>query len=107
MSGFVKVAVVMMLAFVPAFGADPAVVVSTHVNQDAPLQLDSSSPFWKGSHVVYMDKDSFGKAVRGYGTEVRTRWTKDNLYFLCTCPYEQLHLKPNPNTRQTQSTRQC
>jgi hypothetical protein len=51
-----------------------------------------------------MDKDSFGKAFRGYRTEVRTRWTKDNLYFLFTCRYEQLHLKPNPNTNTRQET---
>jgi hypothetical protein len=31
---------------------------------------------------------------------VRTRWTKTNLYFLFTCPYEELHLKPSPNTQK-------
>ena len=31
-------------------------------------------------------------------TEVRSRWTKDNLYLLYVCPYEELHLKPSPNT---------
>jgi hypothetical protein len=29
---------------------------------------------------------------------MRTRWTKQNLYFLFVCPYEQLNLKSNPNT---------
>ena len=36
----------------------------------------------------------------GYRTEVRTRWTKNNLYFLFVCPYEELHLKPAPNTQK-------
>ncbi len=31
-------------------------------------------------------------------TEVRTRWTAQNLYFLFVCPYEQLNLRPNPKT---------
>jgi hypothetical protein len=100
MNGFVKAFAMIMLAFIPAFAADPAVVVSTYAKQDVPLQLDSASPFWQGSRLVYLEKDSYGKDVPGYRTEVRTRWTKGNLYFLFTCPYEQLHLKPDPNTRQ-------
>lgn len=100
MSGFVKALIVVLLGLVPAFGADSAIVVSTYAKQDVPLQLDPSSPFWSTSQPIYMDKDSFGKAVPRYRTEVRTRWTRDNLYFLFTCPYEQLHLKPEPNTRQ-------
>ena len=47
-----------------------------------------------------MEKDSFGKIVPRYRTEVRTRWTKSNLYFLFVCPYEELHLKPAPNTQK-------
>src|SRR5205807_8616356 len=31
-------------------------------------------------------------------TEVRTRWTAQNLYFLFVCPYAQLNLRPNPKT---------
>jgi hypothetical protein len=38
--------------------------------------------------------------VPGLRTEVRTRWTTKNLYFLFICPYEQLHLKPAPKTQQ-------
>lgn len=34
----------------------------------------------------------------GHRTEVFSRWTKDNLYLLYVCPYEKLHLKPNPST---------
>ena len=44
-----------------------------------------------------MDADSHGKPDPRYRTEVRTRWTAKNLYFLFVCPYEELHLKPNPN----------
>ena len=34
----------------------------------------------------------------GHRTEIRSRWTGRNLYFLFTCPYEQLNLKPEPKT---------
>ena len=36
------------------------------------------------------------RPLPGHRTEIRSRWTKDNLYFLFICPYEALHLKPNP-----------
>ena len=41
-----------------------------------------------------------GRVVPRYRTEVRTRWTKSNLYFLFVCPYEKLHLKPAPNNQR-------
>lgn len=100
MIGCVRFLVVVLLGSVTALAADHAVVESIHAQQDVPLKLDPTSPFWSGSHPVYMEKDTFGQAVPGYRTEVRTRWTKDNLYFLFICPYEQMHLKPAPNTRQ-------
>ena len=100
MIGFVRVLVVVLLGFATALAADHAVVESVHAEQDVPLKLDPASPFWSGSLPVYMEKDTFGKPVPRYRTEVRTRWTKDNLYFLFICPYEQLHLKPAPNTNQ-------
>ena len=34
----------------------------------------------------------------GHRTEIRSRWTEKFLYFLFICPYEQLHLKPDPVT---------
>lgn len=100
MSSFVKTLVVVLLGLLPAFSANQTVIASTYSKQDVALGLDPTSPFWSGSRSIYMDKDSFGEAVPGYRTEVRTRWTDNNLYFLFICPYEQLHLKPEPNTSQ-------
>jgi hypothetical protein len=77
-----------------------AVIASKYASEDVPLQIDPSIPFWKSSARAYLERDSFGKQVPGYRTEVRTRWTKSSLYFLFICPYEQLHLKPQPNTQQ-------
>jgi len=100
MIGFVKALVIVLIGLVPALGADPAVVKSTYAKENVPLQLDPASPFWSAALSISMEQDSFGKVVPRYRTEVRTRWTKDNLYFLFICPYEQLHLKPDPKTHQ-------
>ena len=98
MNGFVKTLIAMLLALIPASVADQATIETTYAEQDAPLQADPSAPFWQASRPDYMDRNSFGEVVPGYRTEVRTRWTKQNLYFLFVCPYEQLHLKPNRET---------
>jgi hypothetical protein len=99
MNGFVRALVVVFLSG-PTLVAGQAIFGSTFANRDASLQLDPALPFWSAARPVFMEKDSFGKAVPRYRTEVRSRWTKDNLYFLFICPYEQLHLKPQPKTRQ-------
>jgi hypothetical protein len=83
-----------------AVGSDHAVIESVHAAQDVPLGLDPTSAFWNASRPVYMEKDSFGKMIPRYRTEVRTRWTRRNLYFLFVCPYQELHLKPAPNTQK-------
>jgi hypothetical protein len=100
MTASLKLLSVLLIGALAGFSSDPPIIVSRQAKQDAPLQLDPNSPFWTASRPVFMDKDSFGKAVSPYRTEVRTRWTNNNLYFLFICPYEQLHLKPDPNTVQ-------
>ncbi len=64
------------------------------------LELDPALPILERRASRYLERDSFGRAVPRYRTEVRSRWTKGNLYFLFICPYQQLHLKPEPNTQQ-------
>ena len=41
--------------------------------------------------------DFYGHPIPGHRTEILLQWTPENLYLLFVCPYEQLHLKPNPN----------
>jgi hypothetical protein len=65
---------------------------------DAPLDTNPRSSFWSGSEPTYMEADTYGKPLPKYRTEIRTRWTKENLYILFICPYEELNLKPNPDT---------
>ena len=47
---------------------------------------------------IFAENDSHGKLVPGHRTEIRSRWTKDNLYVLFVCPYQDLYLKPDPTT---------
>lgn len=72
-------------------------IESTWARSDPPLETNPTSSFWRGSQPIYMDADTHGKHDPKYRTEIRTRWTKQNLYFLFVCPYEELNLKPNPN----------
>ena len=99
MNGFAKILFLLpVIASGMVVPADHEVVESVKAEQDVPLGLDPASPFWKASRPVFMERDNFGKTVPRYRTEVRTRWTKNNLYFLFICPYEELYLKPSPNT---------
>jgi hypothetical protein len=78
-----------------AFAGDPT-IQSLWADSDPPLTTDVKSSFWQGSLPIYMDGDTQGKPDPKYRTEIRTRWTQDNLYFLFICPYEELNLKPQP-----------
>jgi hypothetical protein len=43
-----------------------------------------------------MNRDYLGHEIAGPPTEVRSRWTNENLYLLYICPYTELNLKPEP-----------
>jgi hypothetical protein len=102
MSGFLK-ALIVVIACSSWVGAAKhttakPTIKSTWAETDVALDTKPSSQFWRAAQPVYMGTDSHGNRVTKYRTEVRTRWTKQNLYFLFVCPYEQLNLKPNPQT---------
>ncbi len=80
-----------------AFASDPT-IQSIWAESDPILDTNVASAFWQGSPPVYMDKDTHGRPDPKYRTEIRTRWTRQNLYLLFVCPYEQLNLKPHPGT---------
>jgi hypothetical protein len=101
MSGFDKILLLLLLILpCSALAANEAVIESVRANRDVPLDLDPATPFWKASSAVFMEHDALGKKVPRYRTEVRTRWTENNFYFLFVCPYEELHLKPAPDTQK-------
>ncbi len=97
------IAILMLSAI--ASGADWAekpVFASLEAKNDAGLDANPKSSFWKAARAVMMQVDIKGNPVGALKTEVRSRWTKDYLYFLFVCPYQELYLKPNPDaTKET------
>jgi hypothetical protein len=100
MNGFANVFLVALLLAGTSLANDQNVIHSVHADQDVALTLDPASPFWSAAVVVRLEKDKFGKTAPGFSAEVRTRWTKNNLYFLFASPYEELYLKTNPTIQQ-------
>jgi len=82
----------------PARAASSAQATSRRAARDAAPDADPASAFWRGAPAIFLTNDSRGNPVPGYRSEVRSRWTQQNLYFLFICPYEQLNLKPDPTT---------
>lgn len=64
----------------------------------SPSGIDThpDSNFWSAASPVFADCDTYGQLVPGHTTEIRVRWTGCHLYFLFTCPYIELCLKPDP-----------
>ena len=88
----------MLIGFSTSTLAADAVIQSKWADSDPQLDTNPTSSFWSGSDLVFMELNAHGMPEPKYRTEVRTRWTKQNLYILFVCPYEELNLKPNPNT---------
>lgn len=71
---------------------------SLHARADFELTADPAAASWQDVSGVIADRGPRGEAVPGHRTEIRSRWTANNLYFLFVCPYEELFLKKNPST---------
>ena len=91
------IAILILMPWTYAFAGD-ASMQSLWAKSDAALDTNVNSSFWQASPPIYMDADTRGKADPKYRTEIHTRWTRHNLYFLFICPYEELNLKPQPTT---------
>jgi hypothetical protein len=74
----------------------PDTIASRYAAADFPLTADPQAAQWKDAPAVFAENGPRGEPVPGYRTEIRSRWTRDNIYFLFICPYDELHLKPNP-----------
>lgn len=73
-------------------------IKSIYAPSDFALTADPQSEQWKNVKGVVADRGPLGDVTPGHRTEIRSRWTQQNLYFFFVCPFEQLHLKPNPTT---------
>jgi len=97
MSGFLRIMILLVAYTGSSFASGPTIKIAW-AERDVALDTNPSSPFWKGANAVFMDANSRGKPDPEYRTEIRMRWTTGNLYILYVCPYEELNLKPNPQT---------
>lgn len=91
-----------LLVLLAAFGlqADgPGRIESRRVAQDPAVTADPAAAHWKTATPVIATNDRYGKPVTGHRTEIRSLWNGKHLYFLFTCPYQELFLKPGPVTR--------
>lgn len=89
---------ILLVAAVAPGLAGAGSITSVRAERDFALTADPEAEPWKGVTGVWIDSDTFGKPVPGHRTEVRSRWTDGHIYFLFICPYEQLHLKPDPQS---------
>jgi hypothetical protein len=79
---------------------DRGVFSSAYVAEDVVLDTDPGSAFWQGAPAVYAVVDSWGRKMPAYRTEIKSRWTENNLYLLFACPYEELYLNPSPHAAE-------
>jgi hypothetical protein len=94
-----RILVALAVFAVGAAAADVEVANSKLSANDVAVNSDPGSAFWRSAPVIVADKDKNGTVLPGYRTEVRSRWTREYLYFMFVCPYEELLLKPNPDTK--------
>jgi hypothetical protein len=67
------------------------------LKQDEALNTNPESRLWHEAPAVFFERGPHNEPVAGHRTEVQVRWTPQALYFLFTCPYESLYLKPSPD----------
>jgi hypothetical protein len=75
------------------------VLTASHSKTEGKLDdLNPKSKFWAKTEVASFNKGPRGEQHPHKPTEVRVRWTKDNLWVLYVAPYEKMYLKPDPQT---------
>jgi hypothetical protein len=88
--------VVGSLSVAPAASDDPAVMQTRRATADFNLSTDPDSSAWRGVSGVIAATDPYGRPLPGARTEIRSRWTANNLYFLFISEYQSLYPRPNP-----------
>ncbi len=73
-------------------------IISHRAKADFVLTADPGAVNWKSVKGVIAERGPRGDLTPGHRTEIRSRWTTENLYILFICPYEELNLKPAPST---------
>lgn len=71
--------------------------IANFATSDSGPDTDPHSAFWSGASRIIAEGDFYGNPVPDHRTEILLQWTTNNFYILFACPYQQLHLKPDPN----------
>ncbi len=87
-----------LLAAGLAMAQTPGRMTSRYSKSGFDLTADPNARQWKGVPGVVADHDNQGRPLPNNKTEIRSRWTDNNLYLLFICPFESLYLKENPST---------
>jgi Carbohydrate family 9 binding domain-like len=96
-----KLVAILLAVAAVALAGGAGRMMSRYSKADFPLTADPDAPQWKVAGVV-AENGPKATVTPGHRTEIRSRWTEKNLYFLYVCPYEELYLHPNPT--QTEET---
>jgi hypothetical protein len=88
----------LLAAFSAVVTNQSSVLSSTFSAADLRLETSPNHEMWAKAPRVLVDRDYFGNQIPGLPTEFRSRWTKEHLYLLAICPYDELNLKPGPDT---------
>jgi hypothetical protein len=73
------------------------VIVSMRAAHPFEPAADPRQPHWRDVPCVTMSRTFNGDSLPAPHTQVRSRWTPEHLYLLYSCPYDTLHLKPDPD----------
>jgi hypothetical protein len=90
--------VALLLLTFAAQAQDPGQAISRRLKDDMDLTTDANSPLWRLAPAIVADHSAKGVLTPGHKTEIRSRWSLENLYFLFICPYEDLYLLSDPRT---------
>ncbi|MGH9160236.1 MAG: carbohydrate-binding family 9-like protein [Vicinamibacteraceae bacterium] len=90
-------ALLFVLILTQATSDRPAVLESVYSAQPLALDPDPRLEVWTKASPVIVGRDYLARPIQGTPMEVRSRWTKQDLYLLYSCPYDRLNLKPDPN----------
>jgi hypothetical protein len=74
------------------------IFLSSYSDTENDLSADRASQFWSVTRPVIVDRSILGAPEPELASEARSRWTKSNIYFLFSGPYENQVLKPDPDT---------
>lgn len=80
----------------------PGRIESKYIPKDVDLTANPEAEHWRRAKAVTAANGPLGQPTPNHSTTVRSLWSDGNLYFLFTCPYEELYLKPQPS--QTEET---